>query len=116
MKPVVAASSLTHLNYSLDVVSGTPARLNASIRTEGGHEGAAAYKRHVLQLRGYPDDPSAASCAGVALRPIAKRAYGEVGFWRQTAAAAEMACPEGALVLVCPQMPRGQMVQVDVVF
>ena len=135
-----AASSLTTLKYTWagddsSVVSDAQATraamvtatttLRATIRTVGRFDGAPPTKRHALQLRGIAaaaaGQPalqlSNASCGGAALPKLhARRSYDTPGWWQQPAAAAESACPAEAIVVVCPQLDRTEMVEVLVSF
>ena len=67
-----------------------------------------------MQLRGMKEKPSRVSCAGQALSRGREGTFDEAGWWRQAAPKAEMACTEGALVVVCPERGRGEVVEVGV--
>lgn len=133
------ASSLTTLNYTWSGDDGTPAAattattLRATIRTVGSFDGAPRTKRHALQLRGLdaavaviagqprhrssPLQISSASCGGVPLPELRTRgSYDTPGWWRQSAAEAESACPAKAVVVICPQLDRAETVEVAVSF
>ena len=63
----------------------------------------AAGQRQVLQLRGVsPSDTATVRVNGVPLAAVDAGSYGQAGYWVQPPAHAEMACPHGSVVVVCP--------------
>lgn len=104
---------------TLDHLTGNYVTITATLTTSehavtvvisaasGAYDGAPNHRMHGAQLRGaMTANVNGVSCVvGNVTTPLARVTegeYGRVGWWVSTGAAAEMSCPEGSVVAMCP--------------